>query len=192
MVRSDEQKGDEVPPDDLPGLHDDLDDADLPGLDDHPGSPTPDEPVTPEASGPDWEAIDTSLDEWKAHLDTEGARREAEKEDFAWRRLMLIAVTSGLISLVLVMGFLFTSGDTDDTAVADPSETAVEDTAPPSTTASAEDTEPSAVAVDVPDISAVPFPSSWTYTATKTASISLPLSSSPPPRSARSWPGRST
>lgn len=148
MVRSDEQKGNEVPPDDLPGL------------DDHLGSPTPDEPVTPEASGHDWEAIDRFLDEWKAHLDTEGARREAEKEDFAWRRLILIAGDSGLTSLVLVMGLLFASGDTDDTAVAVPSETAVEDTAPPSTAASAEDTEPSAGAVDVPDDSAVPFPSS--------------------------------
>ncbi len=77
----------------------------------------------------------------------------------------------GILGLVLAVGFFLSGGDGDDGAVAIPSETAVEDTAPPSTAAVVEDTEAPAVAVDVPEVSAVPFPTLWSYTATKTASI---------------------
>lgn len=74
----------------------------------------------------------------------------------------------GILGLVLMVGFFLSSGDADDPAVAVSSEAPVVEAAPPSTEATVIDT---AVAVGVPDVSAVPFPTSWTYTATKTASI---------------------
>ncbi len=74
----------------------------------------------------------------------------------------------GILGLVLMVGFFLSSGDADDTAVAVPPKTPVVEAAPPSTEATVVDTaDPAGVA----DVSAVPFPTSWPYTATKTASI---------------------
>ncbi|MEE9297754.1 MAG: hypothetical protein V3V29_01795, partial [Acidimicrobiia bacterium] len=66
-----------MPPEDTDGL----DDSDLPGLHDDLASPAPDEPVAPEASGPDWEAIDKSLDEWQSDLDAKAKQGEAGHEE---------------------------------------------------------------------------------------------------------------
>ncbi len=71
----------------------------------------------------------------------------------------------GILGLVLMVGFFLRSGDADDTAAAVPSETPVVEATPPSTEATVIDTAAPA------GVSDVPFPTSWPYTATKTASI---------------------
>jgi len=187
--------------DDLPGLHDDqLDDADLPGLDDDQlddaESPEEvlervDEAVDEWESDLDAEAAvrdqaHSELDEWHEGVGGQlftggepwdrlsvGAKTEIRQdwEESARRtflRWMFVGGGFGIIGLLLVGFFFFSGGDADDTKVAVPSETPAESTAPPSTEATVIDT---AAPAGVADVSAAPFPTSWPYTATKTASI---------------------
>jgi len=189
--------------DDLPGLHDDqLDDSDLPGLDEIDSS-TESDASTDAAESPEevLERVDEAVDEWESELDAEAAARDqahAELDEWAegkgetvdtyeWDRRSLGYKKSirerwnreairnlimfggfGIIGLLLLGFFFFSGGDADDTAVAVPSETPAESTAPPSTEATVVDT---AAPAGVADTSDTPFPTSWPYTATKTASI---------------------
>ena len=182
--------------DDLPGLHDDqLDDADLPGLDEIDSS-TESDASTDAAETPDgdvFDALDESLAEQGARFDAEAAARDqahAELDEWReqagdtvttheWDRMSLerkgwirerweseairglkyfprwIFLGGGILGLVLAVGFVLNDGDGDDPAVAVPSDTPVVVTVAPSTSVLVEDTEAPAVAVEVPEESAV-------------------------------------
>ncbi len=177
-----------MPPDDTDGL----DDADLPGLDDAAESDAP-WPRFSEgygAVGPDGEPMPATTpptsdparmpdDVWVEGEDPHSVIGDLAPygPDYAHPpkpslpQWIWVGAGFGILGLVLTVGFFVSSGDADDGAVAVPSDTPVVETAPPSTGATVVDTEAPAVAVGVPGVSAVPFPTSWTYTATKTASI---------------------
>jgi len=87
-------------------------------------------------------------------------------------RLPLVIGGFGVIGLVLLGVFVFGGSDDADTAaVALPSETSVEATAPPGTEPVVADTEAPVVALDAPDPTVEPFPNLWLFTATKTADL---------------------
>ena len=89
-------------------------------------------------------------------------------------RLPLVIGGFGVIGLVLLGVFVFGGSDDADTAaVALPSETSVEATAPPGTEPVVADTEAPVVALDAPDPTVEPFPNLWLFTATKTADLVL-------------------
>jgi len=180
---------------------DQWDDADLPGLDDDSPEPQkPEQPEDIfdqlDESLSEWgseldakravrEQAHSELDEWHeevgGHVYTAGEFgepwdrlshgmkaeirqdwEESARETFL--RWMFLGGGLGVIGL-LVLGFFFLNSGDDDTAAAVPSETPVVEATPPSTEATVIDTAAPAGVADVP------FPTSWPYTATKTASI---------------------
>lgn len=115
--------------------------------------------------------VPTGGEPWERLSIGEKALIREELEESARRtflRWMFVGGGLGVIGLLVLGFFFFSGGDADDTKVAVPSETPAESTAPPSTEATVIDT---AAPAGVADVSAAPFPTSWPYTATKTASI---------------------